>query len=152
MNGHASKCFQWIIKGPYYMDLGTWSTNLTFKYRPNFLEILVIECSLQKFANEHGVLTIMSFMVDHNFLLIWLFFFFLSLRIRYAADVCILIADFVNLLLSKSPNWIQKINQLLSNSNSSLKISVMFLPLMIIICYIEGYLGIHSKSYIQVLT
>ena len=40
-----------------------------------FLRILIIEYSLQQLANQHGVLTIMSFVVDHNFLLIWLFFF-----------------------------------------------------------------------------
>ena len=41
-----------------------------------FLRILIIEYSLQQLANQHGVLTIMSFVVDHNFLLIWLFFSF----------------------------------------------------------------------------
>ena len=105
MDGHANKCFM-----NYKVSIlhGTWQMVHKSDYQNDkdqiFLRILIIEYSLQQLANQHGVLTIMSFMVDHNFLLIWLFFFFLSLRIRYAADVCILIADFVNLLLSKSPN------------------------------------------------
>ena len=40
-------------------------------------------------------------MVDHYFFVDLLVLVFLSLRIKYT-DVCILIADFVNLLLSKT--------------------------------------------------
>ena len=100
-------------------------------------------------------LTIMSFMVDHYFFVDLLVLVFLSLRIKYT-DVCILIADFVNLLLSKTLIEFEKLINFCQIQIRPWRFLVMLLLLMItpsgpyVISGLRGYLGIQSHIQIHV--